>query len=77
MTITNIQTLEELRDHFVKNDGTGFVMGKWSDNPEVEARLSEMGVTVRCLPLEQSSTEGRCLVTGGPAQTDAVFAKGY
>jgi prolyl-tRNA synthetase len=77
MTITNIETLEELRDHFVKNDGTGFVMGKWSDNPEVEARLSDMGVTVRCLPLEQSSTEGRCLVTGAPAQTDAVFAKGY
>ena len=39
--------------------------------------LAKLKVTVRCLPLEQSQTEGRCVVTGRPAIKDAIFAKAY
>jgi prolyl-tRNA synthetase len=55
----------------------GFVLGKWSGAPEALELLAQHKVTVRCLPLEQSGTEGRCVVTGKPATKDAIFAKAY
>jgi prolyl-tRNA synthetase len=55
----------------------GFVLGKWSGAPGAIETLAEHKVTVRCLPLEQSGTEGRCVVTGQPATKDAIFAKAY
>ncbi len=55
----------------------GFVIGKWCGDPETEKQLGELKITIRCLPLEQSGTEGKCLLTGKPATIDAIFAKSY
>jgi len=55
----------------------GFVFGKWAGGAEALKLLEELKVTVRCLPLEQSGTEGRCVVTGKLAVRDAIFAKAY
>jgi prolyl-tRNA synthetase len=55
----------------------GFVLGKWAGGEEGLAILDSLKVTVRCLPLEQSGTEGTCVVTGKPAVKDAIFAKAY
>jgi prolyl-tRNA synthetase len=55
----------------------GFVLAKWSGDPEGLAKLEELKVTVRCLPFEQSGTAGTCVVTGKPATKDAIFAKAY
>jgi prolyl-tRNA synthetase len=55
----------------------GFVLAKWSGDPAALEQLNELKVTVRCLPLEQSGTEGVCVVTGKPATKDAIFAKAY
>ena len=55
----------------------GFVKAKWCEDRATEAMLAELKVTIRCLPLEQSGTEGKCVLTGRPATTDAIFAKSY
>jgi prolyl-tRNA synthetase len=55
----------------------GFVLAKWCGDPETEKMLDELKVTIRCLPLQQSGTEGRCILTGTKATIDAVFAKSY
>ncbi len=55
----------------------GFVLAKYCNNPECEAKAADMKVTIRCLPFEQSGTEGKCVVCGAPATTDALFAKSY
>jgi prolyl-tRNA synthetase len=55
----------------------GFVLGKWSGDADALGKLNELKVTVRCIPLEQSGTEGQCVVTGKPATKDAIFAKAY
>jgi len=55
----------------------GFVKAKWCGNSACEEKLSELKVTIRCLPLEQSGSEGRCIVCGGKATLDAVYAKAY
>ena len=55
----------------------GFALTKWCDSPACEAVAAEMKVTIRCLPFDQSGTIGRCVICGGKAVTDAVFAKAY
>jgi prolyl-tRNA synthetase len=66
-----------LSAHFGNDSGTGFVIGKWCGDPDVEERLGPLGVTIRCLPHEQTGTAGKCLITGAPATIDAVYAKAY
>ncbi|HVJ53146.1 MAG TPA: proline--tRNA ligase [Aliidongia sp.] len=77
LTIEGIKTYEELVAHFTQEAGTGFVIGKWSGDPDIEDRLSAIGVTIRCLPHAQSGTTGKCLITGVDATLDAVYAKAY
>lgn len=79
----DLKTFEELKKFFTpKNEQKpeihgGFVLGKWCGDSETEALLNELKVTIRCLPLEQSGTQGHCILTGKPATLDAVFAKSY
>jgi prolyl-tRNA synthetase len=75
--VEGIGTYEDLVAHFSQEAATGFVMGKWSGDPDIEDRLSAIGVTIRCLPTEQSGTAGKCLITGADATLDAVYAKAY
>ena len=75
MMIDNISSFEEMRSHFKKS--TGFVRAKWCEDVKTEALLKEFGVTLRCIPYDQSHTKGTCLITGVPAKTDAIFAKAY
>ncbi len=55
----------------------GFVWAKWCENEACEERIGVHKVSIRCLPLEQSGTEGSCVVCGSKATKDAVFAKSY
>jgi prolyl-tRNA synthetase len=55
----------------------GFVLAKWGGGADALEALSQLKVTVRCIPLEQSGTEGKCVITGRPAKQDAIFAKAY
>ena len=55
----------------------GFVLAKWCGDPETEKLLEELKVSIRCLPINQSKTEGKCILTGRPATLDAIFAKSY
>ena len=83
---TDIVTPEDFRAYFAQSnewieDGkTGkvaFVRGKWSGDPDSEALLKELKITIRCIPFDQSGTEGTCLLTGKPAKTDVIYARSY
>jgi len=75
MTRTDIADAAGMKAFFEKN--LGFVRGKWSEDPDSEEKLRELGVTIRCLPYDQTGTPGTCILTGKPATLDAVFAKAY
>jgi len=77
LTLGGIGDYATLAEHFRPEGAGGFVVGKWSGDPGIDAKLAELGLTVRCLPHEQSGTEGRCLVTGKSATLDALYAKAY
>ena len=71
----HITNMEELAAFFTA-DG-GFVRAKWCGEKETEQLLDPMKLAIRCLPFEQSGTEGKCVLTGKPATTDVIIAKSY
>lgn len=82
-TTDALKTYEDLERFFrPKNESKpeihgGFVKAKWCGDPATEERLSELKLSIRCLPIEQSGTEGQCILTGRPATADVIIAKGY
>ena len=55
----------------------GFAMCHFDDSPEIEEKLKELKVTVRCIPLEGEDEDGKCIFTGRPSKRRGVFAKAY
>ena len=83
---TDITTPEAFRAYFEQSnewieDGTSgkvaFVRGKWCGDPESEEILKAMKITIRCIPFDQSDSEGICLLTGKPAKMDVIYARSY
>lgn len=80
---TDITTIDQLRAFFTAKNPEkpevhgGFVQAKWCGDAESEKLLDELKVSIRCLPLKQSGTQGTCILTGRPATLDAIFAKSY
>lgn len=54
-----------------------FVRGKWCADPATEEILKAMKITIRCIPFDQSNTQGVCLLTGKPATMDVIYARSY
>lgn len=81
--VTSLKTFEEFKKFFTPKNSEkpeihgGFVLAKWCGDAETEKMLDELKVTIRCLPLKQSGTQGHCILTGKPATLEAVFAKSY
>lgn len=79
----DLKTFEELKQFFTPKNSEkpeihgGFVLAKWCGDVETEKLLDDLKVTIRCLPLNQTYTEGTCIITGRKATLDAIFAKSY
>src|SRR5262249_50891226 len=76
----DITTLEEFREFFSgdETDSGGFVRAPWSEEPETVEVIGELGVSVRVIPFgEELPPDARCVITGGPAEVMAIFAKAY
>lgn len=54
-----------------------FVRGKWSGDEATIERMKEMKITIRCMPFDQTGTEGVCLISGKPATIDVIYARSY
>ena len=55
----------------------GFALSHWVDDPSVQAKLAELKVTVRCIPLDDDKEPGKCIFTGRPSPRRVVFGKSY
>ncbi|MFI3241553.1 MAG: proline--tRNA ligase [Alphaproteobacteria bacterium] len=82
----DIKTPEEFREYFAKQNvfleegsdkNVAFVKGKWCQCPNAEEILKEMKITIRCIPFEQSGSEGVCLLSGKPATLDVIYSRTY
>ena len=76
---TNTRTAasyEEFKEIIV--DEGGFIYAHWDGSKEIEAKIKqETKATIRCLPLEDRSETGKCMVTGKPSEQEALFAIAY
>jgi len=77
LTRTDILTPEAMRAYFADPANIGFVRGKWCGDKSTEETFKDLSVTIRCLPLDQSGTNGICILTGRPATIDAIFGRSY
>ncbi len=56
----------------------GFALAYWCGSTECENRVKEeTKATIRCIPLQQEATPGRCVCCGEEAREKAVFARAY
>ena len=83
---TDITTKQAFADYFAnanewiedgKQGKVAFVRGKWCGDPATEEILKQMKITIRCLPFDQTNTQGECLLTGKPATMDVIYARCY
>jgi prolyl-tRNA synthetase len=78
-----IASEKEFRSYFQPDDeqgrskGGGFAKCWFSSEEKVQPLLDELKVTIRCIPLDGSSGEGKCFLTGETTKTQAIFAKSY
>ena len=83
---TDITTPEEFKTYFnqanewiedSKMGKVAFVRGKWCGDNATEEILKELKISIRCLPLDQTGTKGKCLLTGKDATLDVIYARSY
>lgn len=80
---TDITTFEEMKTFFTPKNPEkpeihgGFISAKWCGDKDTEQMLDDLKVSIRCLPLNQTGSQGKCILTGRPATLDAIFAKSY
>ena len=81
----DIDNVDDFRAFFTPQDTDkpeihgGFAVCHWSEEPDVERLLSDLKVTIRCVPLDEAKEpkSGTCIFTGKPSRGRAVFAKAY
>lgn len=72
--------IHEPKDYAELNDNVqnGWALAHWCGSVECEARVKEdTKATIRCIPLENGQSKGKCIVCGQPADQKAYFAKSY
>ncbi len=71
-----VTSLAELYDRAATN--AGFSVAAWCGDEACEATVKNASkATIRCLPLDQPSEIGPCIVCGRPGNAQAVFARAY
>ena len=56
----------------------GFALAHWNGAREIEDQIkSDLKVTIRCIPLDDSTERGRCIFTGEPSKRRVMWAKSY
>ena len=74
--ITEVQNFDEFKE--VLNTKTGFISAHWDGTAETEEKIKELTkATIRCIPLNGSIEEGKCVLTGSKSVRRVLFAKAY
>ncbi|WP_126973761.1 proline--tRNA ligase [Gynurincola endophyticus] len=74
--ITKVDTWEEFQE--VLKNKTGFVSAHWDGTGETEQKIKELTkATIRCIPLDSTEEEGKCIFSGKPSKQRVLFAQAY
>ena len=67
-------------DDFVQtlDEKAGFISAHWDGTSETEEKIKEKTkATIRCIPLNNTQEEGKCILTGNPSKQRVLFARAY
>lgn len=74
--ITDVEDFEEFKEQLESKGG--FLRAHWDGTPETEDKIKELTkATIRCIPLDEKPSEGKCVFTGKPSSQRVLFAKAY
>ncbi len=74
--ITRVDTWDEFKK--VLKEKGGFLSAHWDGTAETESKIKELTkATIRCIPIDNSTEEGKCILTGNPSTQRVLFAKAY
>ena len=60
------------------DDKGGFLAAHWDGTPETEEAIKEKTkATIRCIPLNNTMENGKCILTGKPSKQRVLFARAY
>ena len=72
----SVDTYDEFKK--VLEEKGGFIMAHWDGTAETEEKIKEeTKATIRCIPLDQKTENGKCMVTGKPSSKRVLFARAY
>ena len=73
---TEVDTYDEFKE--VLDSKGGFVYAHWDGTIETEEKIKEeTKATIRCIPMEGNTEEGKCIISGLPSKGRVVFARAY
>jgi len=56
----------------------GFALAHWNGSAAVEEQIkTDLKVTIRCIPFNDTADPGTCIFTGEPSRQRVIFAKSY
>ncbi|WP_010517894.1 proline--tRNA ligase [Croceivirga radicis] len=74
--ITKVDSYDEFKK--VLEERGGFLSAFWDGTKETEEKIKqETKATIRCIPIDVEQENGKCMVTGKPANHRVLFAKAY
>jgi prolyl-tRNA synthetase len=72
----NANSWDEFKD-IIENKG-GFVSAHWDGTAETEQKIKDTTkATIRCIPLNNTLEDGKCVFSGNPSKQRVLFAKSY
>ena len=67
-------------DEFIRllDEKGGFISAHWDGTAETEDAIKEKTkATIRCIPLDNKTENGKCILTGNPSTQRVLFARAY
>jgi prolyl-tRNA synthetase len=74
---TELDSLAEFEKYFAEDAPGGLAYCHFVDGEAMEAKLKELKVTIRCVPLDAPEEQGKCIFTGAASTKRGVFARAY
>jgi prolyl-tRNA synthetase len=73
---TNVDIWDEFEK--ILEEKGGFVSAHWDGTAETEDAIKEKTkATIRCIPLDAATENGKCILTGKPSTRRVLFARAY
>jgi prolyl-tRNA synthetase len=73
---TEVDSFDEFKE-VLKNKG-GFISAHWDGSSDTENKIKQLTkATIRCIPLDNDKSQGKCVFSGKDSDQRVLFAKAY